>query len=157
MNDYAEGKVTEIGQEDGSTFYNVIIPAIISRPGDTKAITMEFLIDTGSDKSMISYSLGCELGLEPPGTTDDAHNVKSADGRGIPYIVRKVDMQIGSIVKKNILICWCLAPRVYLNFLGMDFLHDYKFILNGRTKKFYITKHDVCVSCRSYNRSHKGL
>lgn len=148
MQECAEGNLTEISGESEEIFYNVMVPAIIFLPGSKKGRTIDFMFDTGADKSMISYDTGCELGLEAPTGNDKIRAAKAANGQEMPYIIRKVDLQIGSISKKGISICWCLAPRVHLNFLGMDFLQDYKFIINGRTKKFYITRHNVCVKCK---------
>lgn len=148
MKDYSEGRLSEIKNKDGNIIYNVLVPATLSLPDKNNYIPVDFMVDTGSDKSMISYNFGYELGLDPPSVSDIIHSAWSADEREIHYIMRKVDLQIGSISKKSISICWCLAPRVHLNFLGMDFLHDYKFIINGRTKKFYITRHNVCVRCK---------
>lgn len=148
MQECAEGNLTEISSEEGDIFYNVMVPARISIHGNIKGRAVDFMVDTGSDKSMISYDTGCELGLEAPSGNDKIRAAKAANGQEMPYVIRKVDLQIGSISKKGISICWCLAPRVHLNFLGMDFLQDYKFIINGRTKKFYITRHNVCVKCR---------
>lgn len=148
MKEHAEGNITRIQATDGTTVYNILAPAVICIPSTETCLSIEFLIDTGSDKSMISYQDGVELGLGAPAVNEKTRNAFDANGGPVPYVMRKVDMALGSIRKEGLDICWCTRPRIGKNFLGMDFLKDYKTILHGKDMKCYIIKSDSCIKCR---------
>lgn len=148
MKEHAEGNITRIQASDGTTVYNILAPALICLPSTTTCLPIEFLIDTGSDKSMISHNDGKDLGLEAPATNEKPKNAFDANGGEVPYVMRKVDLTIGSIRKEGLEICWCTRPRIGKNFLGMDFLKDYKTILHGKNMKCYIIKSESCIRCR---------
>ncbi|MBN2880923.1 retroviral-like aspartic protease family protein [Candidatus Woesearchaeota archaeon] len=107
----------------------------------------DLIVDTGADRSMISYRFGIELGLEAPGEKDITKIVKTADNRDVHYIERKVDLHIGEKLDlNNFKICWCSKPGVNYNFLGMDILSSLKLILVK--KEFYLVDPDHCVGCK---------
>jgi len=148
MKEHFQGEITELVTKDGTILHNVLAPVVICK-GD-KCLPIDMLVDTGADKSMISYKFGNELGLQPPAKADKKRIAYDANNREISYIIRKVDLHIGNgVEKKNVDICWCTSPRINKNFLGMDFFNKYKLIIvGGKKKTFYITKIENCVNCK---------
>lgn len=147
MKEYAEGNITELPAKDGTIVYNILVPAVICLPSTKTCVPIEFLIDTGADKSMISYKDGIELGLEAPGTKEKSGKAYDANGNEVPFVKRKIDLLLGTINKKGIEICWCTRPRIGKNFLGMDFFKDYKLIVQSKNMKSYIIKNSKCIRC----------
>ncbi len=149
MKEHYEGQVTEIEAIDGTKIHNILVPVVICK--EDFCLPVDLLVDTGADKSMISYKFGKELGLEAPTKKDRTLIACDANNREVHYIKRKIDLYIGNgIMKKDFIISWCTSPRVNKNFLGMDFFDHHKLIvMGGKTKRFYITKRENCVMCKS--------
>lgn len=147
MKDYAEGNITMSHTQDDTIVYNVLAPAVICIPNTTTCLPIEFLIDTGADRSMISYSDGLELGLEAPRGNDRRGTAYDANGNEVTYVIRKVDLTLGTIKKEGLEICWCTRPRIGKKFLGVDFFKDHKFIIHGKNKKYYILRNQDCIKC----------
>jgi len=148
MKEHFEGEITEIKGSDGTTIHNILVPVVICNKN--LCLPVELLIDTGADKSMISYKFGNEIKLEPPNKKDKVKIAYDVNNHEVMYVIRKINLYIGKgIEKKNFEIAWCISPRINKNFLGMDFFDKHKLIVTGgKNKKFYITSTNNCVSCK---------
>lgn len=117
-------------------------------------LPLSFLIDTGSDISIISYKYANDLGLDAPKQNEKTYSVNDYQGNSVKYVLRRVRMYIKNNLNKekdkveiDFQIGMGLSPKHERNILGMNFLKDYKLIVDGKTKKFYITYSDECIKC----------
>jgi hypothetical protein len=134
----------------GDQFLNeMMLPVTVGRKSFCRP--GQFLIDTGANKSMLSYRFGLEIGLEAPGRDDKKYCAYDVNEQEVPYIVRKVDLHISKDIKRLAFpICGCTRPRIQQNFLGMDFFHRFKLIVTGGCRKvFYVADSAECVDCRN--------
>ncbi|MBU0758345.1 MAG: hypothetical protein KKF44_09825 [Nanoarchaeota archaeon] len=150
MKDHFESDIFRVKDKDGTHVYKILVPCVLTNPKMQNVMTQtSLLVDTGSDKSLISNKIGIDIGLEAPKTGEKIKNATDASGNSVPYIERTVNLYIGKNIKKlNFKICWCTRPKLTYNFLGMDFFEDFKLILmGGNHSRFYITKQNKCVAC----------
>lgn len=112
----------------------------------SNCMPISFLLDTGSDKTLISMDMGIDIGFERY-KDDTLHYVRDAQAGKIPYVLKKSTIHVSKNIVFHGLIGWVQKRTFELDILGMDFFRKYKLVVIGNKKKFYITEDENCIKC----------
>jgi len=104
----------------------------IKNGSSNKRLDFILMIDTGCHITALSFDSGKVLGFNYK--EDELKKyATTASGKGIPYVLRNVDLWIGNRLLKNFKIAWFLEEGD--NYLGCDILEYFQVILDKKADK----------------------